>query len=135
MSKTNYMYTIAADFTVEVPAGKYWLCDPCYAVDSELWDALLDSCAVFDLPVGTVKKNGQKYQVLGFRTAYGDGVYRDQAGNSFPVDAGLIGLTPVELTDGHPFGATLVEFKTDTECSCSNGVLRFGTHTINTKDD
>ena len=129
------MYILAADYTAKVPPGQYWLGDPCYSVPSELWGPLLDSCETFNLPIGTVTKDGQTHQVLAFGTAYGDGCYRDQFNNSFPVDAGLIGLTPVGLADGEPFGSTLVEFKTDTKCSCRNGVLKFGTHTINTKED
>jgi len=129
------MYVMTADYTVTVPPGRYWLGDPCYSVPNDLWGPLLDSCETFNLPIGTVTKDGQEYQVLAFGTFYGDGCYTDQSGHSFPVDAGLIGLTPVGLADGHPFGSTLVEFKVETECSCRNGVLRFGTFTINTKDD
>jgi hypothetical protein len=106
-------------------------------VPNDLWGPLLNSCETFNLPIGTVTKDGQEYQVLAFGTFYGDGCYTDQSGHSFPVDAGLIGLTPVGLADGHSteiFGSTLVEFKVDTECSCRNGVLKFGTHTIDTKD-
>lgn len=131
----NEMYILAADYTVKVPAGKYWLGDPCYSVPNDLWMPLLNSCEIFEKPIGTVTKDGQKYQVLAFGTAYGDGCYRDQFNNSFPVDAGLIGLTPAGLTDGHPFGSTLVEFAEDTECFCYEGILQFGPHTINTKED
>ena len=129
----NEMYIMAADYTVKVPAGKYWLGDPCYSVPNNLWDALLDSCETFNLPIGKVTKDGQEYEVLAFGTAYGDGVYFDQHQHHFPVDAGLIGLTPVGLADGESFGSTLVEFKVDTKCSCRNGVLKFGTYTIDTK--
>jgi hypothetical protein len=135
MNEKPEMYILTADYTVKVPAGKYWLGDPCYSVPSELWGPLLDSCETFNLPIGAVTKDGQKYQVLAFGTAYGDGCYRDQFDNSFPVDAGLIGLTPVGLADDHPFGSTLVEFAEDTECLCYEGILQFGPHTINTKDD
>lgn len=131
----NEMYVMATDYTVKVPPGKYWLGDPCYSVPNDLWMPLLNSCEIFEKPIGTVTKDGQEYQVLAFGTFHGDGCYRDQSGHSFPVDAGLIGLTPVGLADGHPFGSTLVEFKADTKCSCRNGVLKFGTYTINTKDD
>jgi hypothetical protein len=129
------MIVITADFEVKVPPGKYWLCDPCYAVPSELWMDLLHSCKYFNLPVGVVKaKDGKDYSVLGFSTAYGDGGYYDQFGNEFCVDAGLIGLTPVELAKENPFGALLVEFTDETTCSCYEGVLKFGKHEINTGD-
>ena len=120
-------------YEVTVPAGKYWLGDPCYAVPSELWMDLLNSCKVFELPIGKVTKDGQEYEVLAFGTAYGDGCYSDQHGNSFPVDAGLIGLTPVELAEGEPFGSTLVYFPTETICSSYGGVLTFGDYEIDTR--
>ena len=120
-------------YEVTVPAGKYWLGDPCYAVPSDFWMDLLNSCKIFELPIGKVTKDGQEYEVLAFGTFYGDGCYGDQHNHSFPVDAGLIGLTPVGLADGEPFGSTLVEFKVDTKCSCRNGVLKFGAYTIDTK--
>ena len=33
-------------WTAKVPAGSYFLGDPCYAVPSHLWNELLDSCEV-----------------------------------------------------------------------------------------
>jgi len=32
-------------------------------------------------------------------TAHGDGTYNDQFGNEYPVDAGLIGIMPIEMCD------------------------------------
>ncbi len=128
------MRVINADYEVTVPAGKYWLCDPCYAVPSDLWMDLLNSCEFFERPIGKVEADGEVYQVLGFGTAYGDGLYHDQFNNAFPVDAGLIGLTPVGLSKDEPFGALLVEFTDETTCSCYEGVLKFGKHEINTGD-
>ena len=128
------MRVITADYEVMVPAGKYWLCDPCYAVPSDLWMDLLNSCEFFERPIGKVEADGEVYQVLGFGTAYGDGLYHDQFNNAFPVDAGLIGLTPVGLSKDEPFGALLVEFTDETTCSCYEGVLKFGKHEINTGD-
>ena len=128
------MILINADYEVQVPAGKYWLCDPCYAVPSDLWMDLLNSCEFFERPIGKVESDGEVYQVLGFGTAYGDGLYNDQFNNAFPVDAGLIGLTPVGLCKDEPFGALLVEFTDETTCSCYEGVLKFGKHEINTGD-
>ena len=128
------MIVITADFEVKVPPGKYWLGDPCYAVPSDLWMDLLNSCKFFEHPIGKVEADGKVHEVLAFGTAYGDGVYNDQFGNEFPVDAGLIGLTPVELCKDEPFGALLVEFTTETTCSCYEGILTFGDHEIHTGD-
>ena len=116
---------------VIVPAGEYWLGDPCYAVPDDLWDALLHSSDFFmDKPIGTV----DGFNVLAFGTAYGDGVYLDQHDNEYPVDAGLIGLTPVKLAVGIPFGSHRVTFYRDTECTGHEGVMRFGDYKINTRD-
>ena len=124
---------------VVVPAGKYWLCDPCYAVPEGLWMQLLNSCDFFNEPVGTITdSHGAVHHVLAFGTAYGDGRYVDQHGNTYPVDAGLIGLTPVELGDPNGYiGAlgTLVEFTGDTMCTNDGGRMRFGEYKINTLDD
>ena len=129
------MRVINVEYEVAVPAGKYWLCDPCYAVPSDLWMDLLNSCNFFEQPIGKVESEGKVYQVLGFGTAYGDGLYHDQFTNAVPVDAGLIGLTPVELCKDEPFGAILVEFAGETICSGYEGVLTFGNHEINTRDE
>ena len=120
---------------VIVPAGKYWLCDPCYVVPENLWMQLLNSCDFFNDPVGTVTDSrGGVHHVLAFGTAYGDGCYVDQHGNTYPVDAGLIGLVPVELGEPGSLG-TLVEFTRDTMCINDGGKMQFGGYRINTLDD
>lgn len=130
-------------YEVRVEAGTYFLGDPCYAVPDELWMHLLDSCDFFQASsVGTVSG----YQVLAFGTAYGDGQYRDNKGNSYPVDAGMIGLTPVGLinTDStimNPDGTRrtdlgiIVTFEHDTVCYDDGGVMAFGSYRIDTKTE
>ena len=80
-------------------------------------------------------------QVVAFSTYYGDGCYTDQNGNSFPVDAGLIGLVPISyieestqknLTDYRDL-CTLVEFEEDALCFTVDGILTFGNYIIDTK--
>lgn len=122
---------------VLVPAGKYYLGDPCYSVPDDEWDSLLGSCNYFlDSAVGTCP-NGLK--VLSFGTAFGDGCYSDNTGRLFPVDAGMIGLTPVlegwnrdDCGCGIEDGVYLVEFTQDTICSSDGKVLRFGGISIDT---
>lgn len=129
------MRIVSAEYVVSVPAGKYWLGDPCYSVPHSLWADLLTSCEFFEYPVGKVTtESGETYQVLAFGTKYGDGCYQDQHGHEFPVDAGLIGLTPVGLAQDAPFGSLLVEFEVETKCSTFEGVLKFGRYEINTGD-
>jgi hypothetical protein len=131
--------------TVIVPAGRYWLADPCYSISNdEVWMELLTSSNFFmDSPVGTSKG----YEVLAFGTAYGDGVYPDNRGREYAVDAGLIGLVPMELRESEygvvdapdtymagMFGQELV-FTTDTKCwTDGEGGLYFGDIVISTGD-
>lgn len=117
--------------TLTVPAGKYYLGDPCYTVPTELWDELLDSCDCFNYETGKV--NG--YTVYAFGTAYGDGVYLGSDGHEYPVDAGLIGLVPVELNPKPMYAAdpfTVVEFDVDTLCFNQGGYMTFGNISIDT---
>ena len=141
---TNQM-TISAKriiWQVQVNPGKYVLGDPCYCFPNhDLWLALGESCVWFeDSPVGMITFNGTTYNVLGFHTKYGDGTYGDNQGNQYPVDAGLLGLVPLELAEalGVEFDADLhqiVEFKHGATCTCDDGDMWFGGHHINTSDD
>lgn len=84
----------ARPFIRMFPAGTYYIGDPCYAFD-ESWGKILDDNNFFE-------KHDQQINgvaVLCGSTAYGDGTYKDQFGNEYPVDAGLIGILPVELLD------------------------------------
>jgi hypothetical protein len=133
----NTMTVTAKAWTVTVPAGRYFLGDPCYAVPNEYWMPLLDSCDFFDgSPVG--QANGS--QVLAFSTAWGDGTYNDQHGNSYPVDAGLIGLMPIALAQQRDDFEQLeslgrfVNFDSPTACIKAEGVLTFGKYAIDTDE-
>lgn len=124
---------------VYVPAGTYVLSDPCYAVPDADWMPLLESCEFFDEPVGTVRG----HKVYAFSTMYGDGCYSGSDGFEYSVDAGLIGLTPIELVGekemSELFGlrpsGTKVIFTKETYCSrSSDGTLKFGDIVIETGD-
>ena len=121
--------------TVYVPAGKYVIGDPCYTVPNDDWETLLQSCDYFNRPVGI----SGGFEVLAFPTAYGDGVYRDQKGRAFPVDAGLIGLVPVEyaqVTEDRFYPTHTVTFTKTTACTQrDDGTLIFGDVTIKTGDN
>ena len=134
----NTMTVTAKACSVTVPAGRYFLGDPCYAVPNEYWMPLLESCDFFEgSPIG--QANGS--QVLAFGTAWGDGTYNDQHGNSYPVDAGLIGLTPIALAQQRDDFEQLeslgrfVDFDSPTTCTKSEGVLSFGKFNIDTDSE
>ena len=73
---------------IKVPAGIYYVGDPCYHIPDSKWDDVLVATDYFTNPVFS---DGEHY-VLGVGTVYGDGVYYDQNGNEYPVDSGTLGL-------------------------------------------
>ena len=81
---------------VTLPAGKYYVGNPCYHINNEKWSDYCDQ-VVFAQDKKTVF-NGKN--TCCFNTAYGDGCYQDQFGNNYGVDAGLIGV--VELDSDYP---------------------------------
>lgn len=74
-----------------MPAGRYYVGDLCYVMSDEEWkqfckitltgEKVLDG--EFEMP------DGRRF--ASYSTAYGDGVYYDEYGHTFSVDAGLIG--------------------------------------------
>lgn len=129
---------------VEVPAGEYILGDPCYAVPDGEWMELLESCDYFNTPVGTLRRSTKEgtfnvmetFKILAFSTRWGDGTYQGTDGGMYPVDAGLIGLVPVEVVGKDALAehlCNLVTFDRPTKCSTDGqGKLRFGHITIDT---
>lgn len=82
---------------IVLPAGRYFVGDPCYTAgkDDKAWQ---DWCSTADFGSDDVMAatfNG--LPVVGLHTAYGDGVYYDNEGREYGVDAGLIGAVPEEL--------------------------------------
>jgi hypothetical protein len=81
---------------MSMPAGKYYIGDLCYVMTDDEWlefcDITIDGMKVKD---GEFQlKDGRRFATYG--TAYGDGVYHDQYGHSYSVDAGLIGCIKIE---------------------------------------
>jgi hypothetical protein len=117
---------------VIVPKGSYVIGDPCYAVPDKDWIALLETCNYFESPIGYVKDGMQKFPVLAFGTKWGDGCYRGTDGNAYGVDAGLIGLVPVEIVQDLS-EHNIITFEKPTLCiDDTSGKLKFGHITIDT---
>jgi hypothetical protein len=145
------MQVLRGSTIVAVPAGTYWLGDPCYSVKEEDWIPWLEAADYTNsqdvLCAQTPGADGA--WVLGLGTAYGDGVYVDQYDNEYGVDAGLIGLVPVwynpttnytlDENGINEYGASgiarQITFAVRTQCWNDNGVLHFGDIVINTRDD
>ena len=90
---------------VTLQSGTYWLGDPCYVIKDEDWIPWLEACnfTKADTLVGSVP--GKDIQAVGFRTAWGDGVYHFEGRNhkswkhdewttisELGVDSGMIGF-------------------------------------------
>jgi hypothetical protein len=122
---------------VTVPAGEYYLGDPCYSVPEEFWGELLKSSDRF-MTKNQGEANG--FTVYAFHTAWGDGTYAGTDGSEYPVDAGLIGLVPVALGGkdcykGRTDLFTVVVFTQETVCTSKDGLLSFGHISIDTDPD
>ena len=116
-------------------AGTYYIGDLCYVMHNR-WD---EFCSLtisghrvldgeFNLSDGT--------RFATFTTRWGDGTYKDELGNEYSVDAGLIGCIRVEdiapeelanIKDGR-----VVEFVNDFTTFSAGGVISIGTVSIDT---
>ena len=121
-----------------LPAGTYWLGDPCYVVGEphESWLKLVDAFygEDKDIPhteIRVVELNGQK--MVWSNTNYGDGVYWGTNGFNYGVDAGLLGIVPVDLI--HPDSSengsdrelgAIVEFTEDVVIERLENSIKFG---------
>jgi hypothetical protein len=143
-----------------LPAGTYYITDPCYLIDNDKWSDFLDKVMY---PNGAYKRDNNDEYVINnymgvtaciFNTAYGDGSYQlkiNSSDNIFSsinnynnkeigVDSGLIGLIRVSdywKEDLYLFknGMMQITFKNDIECYISDGVMHFGDIIIDTKCD
>ncbi len=116
--------------TVIVPAGTYYLCDPCYVIPDAEWSDILDLTDMYEQEYNDPERG----VTMAFGTAYGDGTYFDQTGKAYDVDAGLIGLTDVRYNSNPDQEYKVVTFSEPTECSTDGETLRFGPFVIETGD-
>lgn len=108
-----------------LPAGKYYIGDLCYVIAD--WDKFCEMTIVGHNCLDG-EFNFMGTPIASYGTLWGDGEYRDQTGNRYSVDAGLIGCIPVDKVtkpDGLNFGR-VVEFTNDFNTSSVNGVITFG---------
>lgn len=98
-----------------LPAGKYFVGDPCYAVPDDKWMRVLEETGYLGLYANRESmenfpyppNDGNKYGMWLFEgfaigassTKYGDGGYFDQNGNCYSVDSGTLGVVPIELIE------------------------------------
>lgn len=81
-----------------LPAGTYYVGDLCYVMHDK-WDQFCDATISGERVLNGEFKIGDVI-VASYCTKYGDGVYRDQEGRRYGVDAGLIGC--IRIDQIHP---------------------------------
>ena len=130
---------------MKLPAGKYYIGDPCYVIDSDNWGEFLDSFWVLD-NIRYIDRNGgifdfDGYACCAFYTLYGDGQYEASNGAMLGVDAAMIGAIPLVLCtrgdmNGPDSDGTVVEFHEPFECARDyDGLLHFGNVTVMTGEE
>lgn len=124
--------------TATLPAGPYVIGDPCYMINDEHWVPWLEE-ADFTIPCRehVLLANYRGQPAVGVSTAHGDGQYRDQYGNEYGVDAGLIGAVPTSALTAEQLecAETIVTFPQDFTCYFDEGVIHIGHIEINTEWD
>lgn len=89
------------DAGVKLPAGKYYVGDPCYVINDENWRKICLNMD-WDKHSNCGEKNiirigdDSYYEAT---TKYGDGGYKDNSGRMYSVDAGVIGVVPMSLVE------------------------------------
>ena len=110
--------------TKTLPAGQYYIGDPCYALSSDIYDGVFGGQA-YEMGFYSTADNKDFFFVG--RTYAGDGCYEGTDGNKYEVDSGTIAILPYHLAEGNDsrlFGA-MHRFKAPVECVFNDGIFTF----------
>lgn len=106
-----------------LPAGHYYVGDPCYVIRNDAaWSSFLDALYAAEKASPNGENEAVMFEWNGLTcfvspTNTGDGCYRDQYGEVYGVDAGMIAAIPVGM-----FGGRLgTEFPKDFKVSATPG--------------
>ena len=134
----------AKDRVATLPAGTYWIGDPCYFVPNELWMEYLEANngvdqerMAFDIDGLTVQLSDGRH-VASHCTAWGDGLYKGSDGFEYGVDAGLLGAVQVldsDIDQGREYLGTKVTFEQPFTVSREGGTVIIGSIRIETDED
>lgn len=78
--------------------GKIFIGDICYALNKDIYNKVWGE--ENDYEDGTyeaVNKSNEKFSFAVYGTKYGDGTYDGSDGKKYSVDAGVLGMVPIEL--------------------------------------
>jgi hypothetical protein len=115
--------------------GQYYIGDLCYPFtdkEDQEWSEFLSNYV--DM------KNATEFMFKGHKcavgfTAYGDGAFRDENDREYYVDAGSIGIMPIDAMPENykTFGGHVIDFKRDFTVSINHGVYNFDGIIIKTR--
>ena len=130
---------------MRLPAGIYYLGDPCYAFDhNDVDDPWMEFLGVYWAAeeAGQCVFTFRGFECFAHGTAYGDGFYGLEGGGSIgglSVDAGIIGCLPKALVEqldagekGPVSSLALHEFSQDFEVGYDDGEFRIGGLSVRT---
>ena len=133
------MHKSDIEIQVQIEPGEYWLSDPCYTIRDEDWIPWLEACNYREDDNLVGKIPGTNFSAVGFRTAWGDGVYPLQKAEygsyvegwkdvaELGVDAGLIGFVPCEYGGKASMYVTKVTFDKLTSVTWREGNFEWTT--------
>lgn len=75
---------------IEMKGDRVFIGDICYALDEDIYYNVWGKEMKWE--DGVIRKDGEACSVV-VGTKFGDGIYPDEYGTDFPVDAGVIGVT------------------------------------------
>lgn len=80
-----------------ISKGEYYIGDICYVLSDEVYDNFWGNQKHFE--DGSFLEPNSQCSFATVSTLYGDGTYKDQYGKTYSVDAGNIGIVPIELCE------------------------------------
>lgn len=112
------------------PAGKYYIGDICYALDSKTYHQQWGKLYHYDKGTFQVQYKNIVKTFSVNHTKFGDGVFMDTANQlRFLVDSGTIGIIPIDLCDTKKIendmmqGGHIIESKTSVDFRSNEGVF------------
>ena len=129
--------------TARLPAGQYFIGDPCYVLstgDHDGWIRfLMDNKLINEGPPHQGECDYEGHACFVGGTSYGDGTYLLSTSHELSVDSGLLSAVPMAANDEPnlrhlaQLGA-IITFHKGFDCSVEDGVFWFGDHSVNTSD-
>ena len=112
-----------------LPAGKYYIGDSRYALDNNTYDKMMKQLVWTEngtvCLTHTVKINDKR--IMFSSTAHGDGTYKDNKGNNYHVDSGMISIVPYELYCAPEFDpkndGSIYYFESEVIFTVKNGIF------------